>query len=132
MNYYVLDAIVDSEVTLGGTSNRTDIRLLVFDTQERYIIEIKCLGRSCKKSEELSDDWANHGILQLKEYLEEEPDSKVGLLVLYDGREEDKEIKWIDEKHWHNKTDPDPMRFYLISKSASKIAKEELKKLKNQ
>lgn len=132
LNDYVLNAKVDSEITLGGTSDRTDIRILTFDTKELYIIEIKCLGKSRDKNQkERSDDWANQGILQLKIYLDEEQDSKIGSLVLYDGRKDDRNIKWLDKKEWHKKTDPNPMRFYLISEPASKKASRELKKIKD-
>lgn len=133
LNDYVLNAKVDSEITLNGTSDRTDIRILTFDTKELYIIEIKCLGKGKDEAQkEMSDDWANKGILQLKIYLEEESNSKVGLLVLYDGRKDNKDIKWLDKKYWHKKTDPNPMRYYLISESASERTARELKKIKNK
>lgn len=133
LNNYVLGAKVDSEISLDGTSDRADIRILSFDSKELHIIEIKCLGKSGdEKQQEKSDDWANHGIAQLKIYLDEDMDSTIGLLVLYDGRKDDKDINWIDKKNWHKKTDPNPMRFYLISESASKRASAELQKIKNK
>lgn len=132
LNNYVLDGKVDSEVELSGTSDRTDIRILTFKERELYIIEIKCLGRSNETKSENSDDWANRGILQLKEYLDEEKDSTQGVLVLYDGRKENKEIDWIPKEEWHEKTDKNPMKFYLISEGASRRAKKKLKELKKK
>jgi hypothetical protein len=129
---YVLDGKVDSEISLRGTPDRTDIRILTFNTRELYIIEIKCLGKSGSNPRGVSDDWANKGILQIKIYLEEEQNSNVGVLVLYDGREDDKDIRWVDKRNWHDKTDPNPMRFYLISESASERAKLELKRIRNE
>lgn len=132
LNNYVLDGKVDSEVPLSGTSDRSDIRILTFEGRELYIIEIKCLGRSNESKSEESDDWANQGILQLKEYLEEEKDSTQGVLVLYDGREENKKIDWISKEEWHEKTDQSPLRFYLISEGASIRAKKGLKELEKK
>jgi hypothetical protein len=132
LNNFVLDGKVDSEVSLSGTSDRTDIRILSFSNEELYIIELKCLGRCNENQKEKSDDWANHGILQLKEYLNDEKNSTKGLLVLYDGRNEDKEISWISKEEWHEKTDENPMKFYLISEGASIRAKKKLKALKKR
>jgi len=132
LNNYVLDGKVDSEVELSGTSDRTDIRILTFETRELYIIEIKCLGRSNENQPEKSNDWANQGILQLKEYLEEEKESTQGVLVVYDGRKENKKIDWIPKEEWHEKTDKNPMRFYLISEGASVRAEKKLKELKKK
>jgi len=130
LNSYVLDGKVDSEVQLSGTADRTDIRILTFEERKLYIIEIKCLGRSNKGKPERSDCWANQGILQLKEYLEDEKESTRGVLVLYDGRRENKEIDWIPKENWHEKTDENPMRFYLISEGASIRAQKMLKEFK--
>lgn len=133
LNDYVLDGKVDSGVDLGGTSDRSDIRIIRFSKDElgaSYVIEIKCLGKCKKTHPEKGDDWANQGILQLKDYLNEEGDPEVGLLVLYDGRKNNHQISWIPKKHWHERTDPNPMRFYLISEPASVRAKKELKKIK--
>lgn len=130
LNNYVLDGKVDSEVQLSGTADRTDVRILTFEERKLYIIEIKCLGRSNKDKPERSDYWANQGILQLKEYLEDEKESTRGVLVLYDGRRENKEIDWIPKENWHEKTDENPMRFYLISEGASIRAQKMLKEFK--
>lgn len=130
LNNYVLDGKVDSEVQLSGTADRTDIRILTFEERKLYIIEIKCLGRSNEGKPERSDCWANQGILQLKEYLEDEKESTRGLLVLYGGRREDKEIDWIPKENWHEKTDEDPIIFYLISEGASIRAQKMLKEFK--
>lgn len=129
LDNYVLDGKVDSEVSLSGTPDRADIRVLCFEGEELYIIEIKCLGKSKEGASEESDKWANDGILQLKHYLNDEKNSTKGVLVLYDGRREDKEVKWIPKENWHEKTDQSPLRFYLISEGASIRAKKELKEL---
>ncbi|MFW6172237.1 MAG: hypothetical protein ACOC5T_00630 [Elusimicrobiota bacterium] len=133
LNDNVLDGRVDSGVDLGGTSDRSDIRIISFNESElgkSYIIEIKCLGRCKKEHSEKGDKWANQGILQLKSYLNEEKNPKVGLLIVYDGRKNNQEINWIPKENWHMKTDPNPIRFYLISEPASVRAKKGLKNIK--
>lgn len=119
----VVDGKVDSGATISGIEDRTDIRILTFDG-EIYIIEIKCLGKTESSSSEKSDDWANQGLIQIKIYLNDEKQSTKGVLVLYDGREKDKEIVWHSRIAWHPKMDRNPMRFFLESESASVKAKK--------
>jgi hypothetical protein len=133
LNDYVLDGKVDSGVDLGGTSDRTDIRIISFGEGEIgkcYLIEIKCLGRCETTHTEKGDTWANQGILQLRDYLNEEEDPKIGLIVVYDGRKNNQEINWMPRANWHENTDPNPMRFYLISESASVRAGKKLREIK--
>ena len=118
LDQYVEDGKVDSGATIAGTDDRTDIRILAFDGG-LYIIEIKCLGKTKLSLSEKSDVWANEGLIQLGIYLEDEKDSKIGVLVLYDGRKESKDIIWNHEIEWHPKMDRNPMRFFLESESAS-------------
>lgn len=125
LEQYMIDGTPDREATISGTANRTDIRITDFTNQARYIIEIKCLGRTSLSEAERSDDWANYGVSQLNLYLkEEEKFTSLGTLVLYDGRKEDGEINWCVGADCHPSYDNDPMRFYLESESASVKAKK--------
>ena len=123
LNEYVVDGKVDSGASISGTEDRTDIRILTFESREVYIIEIKCLGRT-ESGTYLSDDWANQGLIQINLYLKGESDSTRGTLVLYDGREKDEDIAWCTKIDCSPKYDNDPMRFYLESESASVKSKK--------
>jgi len=130
LDQYVDDGKVDSGATTAGTDDRTDIRILHLGSGNIYIIEIKCLGKTC--SRQYSDDRANKGLIQLGIYLEDEKDSRTGVLVLYDGRNENKEIKWNTKIKVHSKIDRNHMRFFLESESASVKAKEIYSALKRK
>lgn len=133
LDQYIEDGTTDREATIGGTTDRTDIRITDWTNKARYIIEIKCLGRTSLTKPEKSDDWANAGLAQLNLYLKEEEKSTcLGTLVLYDGRMEDKEINWCAGIDCHPSYDNDPMRFYLESESASVKAKRIVRDLKKK
>jgi hypothetical protein len=128
----IIDGHVDSGATISGTEDRTDIRIITFENGEIYIIEIKCLGKTKKSVIELSDDWANAGLVQLNEYLKDEAGSTAGTLVLYDGRTEDKQIVWCTTIECSPKYDNKPVKFYLESESASAKAKRIVRDLKKK
>jgi len=130
----VINGKVDSGATISGTDDRTDIRIIEFDTGNIYIIEIKCLGKTEKSSREKSDDWANTGLVQLNLYLNGEKFAKEGLLVLYDGRKDKQNVKfnWSNSIKWHFGLDRSPLQFYLESKSASVKAKKIYAKVKRE
>ena len=130
LDQYVDDGKVDSGAATAGTDDRTDIRILDLGSGNIYIIEIKCLGTTC--STQYPDDWANTGLIQLGIYLEDEKDSRTGVLVLYDGRNENKEIKWNTKIKVHSKIDRNHIRFFLESESASVKAKEIYSALKRK
>lgn len=133
LDQYIEDGTPDREATIGGTTDRTDIRITDWTNKARYIIEIKCLGRTSLTNPEKSDDWANTGLSQLNLYLkEEEKSTSLGTLVLYDGRREDKEINWCAGIDCHPNYDNDPMRFYLESVSVSVKAKRIVSNLKKK
>jgi hypothetical protein len=115
----VADGHVDRGATISGSEDSTDIRIITYGDGDMYIMEIKCLGRTKLSLSEKSDVWANEGLIQLGIYLNDEKDSKIGVLVLYDGRKESKDIIWNHEIEWHPKIDRDPMVFFLESESAS-------------
>lgn len=127
---HIVDAKVDSGATISGQEDRTDIRIITFDT-DLYIIEIKCLGQT-ESSTSYSDSWANEGLIQLNIYLKEEKDCTLGTLVIYDGRKEDKDIVWSKKIKCHQKYDGKHMRFYLESESASKEAKRKYREMKGK
>lgn len=125
------DGHADSGATISGTEDRTDIRLITFEGGEIYIIEIKCLGKT-KSGTKLSDDWANAGLVQLNGYLKDEVGSTAGTLVIYDGRNEDREIVWCTTIECSPKYDNKPMKFHLESESASVKAKRIVRNLKKK
>lgn len=129
---YTPDGIPDREATISGTANRTDIRIVDLTNSALYIIEIKCLGKTKSKSAERSDDWANYGLQQLNKYLHDEDRSTLGTLVLYDGRQKNRDIKWCEGIKCSPKYDNNPMRFYLESESASVKAKRIISNLKKR
>lgn len=130
LDSHVIDGKVDSGATVSGQDDRTDIRILTFDNA-LYIIEIKCLGTT-KSGTYYSDDWANQGRIQINQYLEDEKGPTRGTLVLYDGRQENRDIVWCKGFVCNPKYDNDPMRFYLESESASVKAKRILSNLKKK
>jgi len=132
LNLNIADGHVDRGATISGMEDRTDIRIMTFESGEIYIIEIKCLGKTKLSSSEKSDERANEGLIQLGIYLKDEKDSKTGVLVLYDGRKENKDIIWDPEIEWHPQMDRNPMRFFLESESASAKAKKIYAKMKKR
>lgn len=134
LGYYlsqnVCDGAVDQESLNAGTANRTDIRVIRFIDESVYIIEIKWLGRCAGSKTYHNDVRANEGIAQLNTYLQDEVRAICGVLVLYDARNEDEEINWIKKIKWDGRIDRKPMRFFLVSESASKEAKRVVKESK--
>ena len=130
----VVDGHVDRGATISGSEDRTDIRIITYESGEIYIMEIKCLGKTKSSSSEKSDAWANTGLVQLNIYLNDEKYAKEGVLVLYDGRKNDRDIKlnWNSDAKWHSGLDKKPMRFYLESESASVKAKRIYSKMKKK
>jgi len=126
----VIDGRVDISATISGLEDKTDIRIMTFETGDIYIIEIKCLGKT--NSTKYPDDWANEGLIELCRYLKDEKDAKTGVLVIYDGRMKDEKINWHADIEWHPKVDRDPMKFFLVSDSASVKAKKIYSALKKK
>ena len=131
LGYYldrnVNDGRVDQESLNAGTPNKTDIRVIRFIDNGVYIIEIKWLGRCAGSRTYHGDARANEGIAQLNTYLQDEVRAICGVLVLYDARNEDEEVNWIKEIKWDGRIDRKPMRFFLVSESASEEAKRVVK-----
>ncbi len=133
LDQYMINGTPDKEPTISGTTNKSDIRITDWINKTRYIIEIKCLGRTSLKSSEKSDEWANTGLAQINLYLSEEDKScSAGTLVLYDGRKVDEDINWDTNIKCHPKYDNKPKRFYLESESASVKAKRIVSRLKKK
>ena len=126
----VADGHVDRGATISGSEDRTDIRIITYENGDMYIMEIKCLGKT--DSTKYNDDWANKGLIQLCEYLKDENDAKIGILIIYDGRMNNEEIAWHPNIKWHQKIDKKPMRFFLESESASVKAKRIYKEIKKK
>ena len=130
LNLNIADGHVDRGATISGMEDRTDIRIMTFESGQIYIIEIKCLGKTSLTKN--FDDWANVGLVELCQYLEDENDAKTGVLVIYDGRMENEKINWHADIEWHPKVDKNPMRFFLESESASVKAKRTYSALKRK
>lgn len=126
----VVDSKVDRGAAISGMEDRTDIRIMTLESGEIYIVEIKCLGKT--ESTKYSDAWANRGLIQLTIYLTDEEDSKTGVLVLYDGRKENKDIVWNPKIKWHPKMDRNPMKFFLESESAAVKTKKIYSRIKKK
>jgi hypothetical protein len=125
LNENIADACVDAECYSGWTNDRTDIRIVQYEDEKIYIVEVKWLGKSISYGHsivEYKDDRADVGIVQLNDYLQAEPRAICGVLVIYDARKGDIEIKW-SQKISRDTRIVTPMRFYLISESASERAK---------
>lgn len=130
----VADGHVDIECYNAWTNDRTDIRVLKYEDQRIYIIEVKWLGKSKSYGStitEYTDDKANEGIVQLNNYLQAEPIAICGVLVIYDARKDDIDIKWNTGIPRDARIET-PMRFYLISESASERAKRVVRKYKSK
>ena len=128
----VVDGTVDMEPLNASTADRNDVRV-IDDDHQIYILELKWLGKSESISgnpKKYGDDKANEGIVQLNRYLKDDSRAVCGALVLYDGRDEDREPVWHKERVWDKRIDKNPMRFYLITESASKEGERIVKELK--
>lgn len=135
LKYNVVDGFVDQECLNAGTTDRTDIRIIKFEDQDIYIIEIKWLGKSISNNGSITTygvDKAKEGIVQLTRYLKDEPKAFCSVLVIYDARNEDKEITWDNKNVWDLRMDKNPMRLFLVSESASKEAKRIVKAKKKR
>lgn len=130
---FVSDGHVEFEKNNANTSDRTDISITTLDPKRVYIIEVKWLGKSYGGSEYTStkdvNTRANEGIYQLEEYLKKEPLCSKGILVIYDARNEQFEIEWLNLDSWHDKIDKEPFLLYLQSLSASKLSEERVASL---
>ena len=134
LDQHVADGHVDVECYNAWTDNRTDIRIIRYEDGSIYILEVKWLGQSISyggSKTTYTDDRANEGIVQLNEYLGDDPNAICGVLIIYDARKDDVDIVWEPKIKRDARVD-DPMRFYLISESASKKATRIVKGSKNK
>ena len=130
----IADGGVDVECFNGWTNDRTDIRIVRWEDQKIYIIEVKWLGKSIspgKSITEYEDARADVGIAQLNDYLQAESKAICGVLVIYDAREHDIDINWNQQLPRDARIEA-PLRFYLKSESASKRAKRVVKEYKSK
>ena len=126
-------AKVDEECMSNG--DRTDIRIIELASGQIYIIEVKWMGKSAGSNilDKLAHDKANEGISQLDTYLKQEANSVVGLLVMYDARQDRFEIIWNPKKEaWDLRIDREPILPVLDPISASAKAKKAVKKKKKR
>lgn len=126
---------VDRESFSKHTENRTDVRVLTSPDQNIYIYEVKWVGKT-KGNKNYNGAGAHTrastGISQLEEYLTERK-CKLGALVVFDGRLDKEEIKWIkDQSTWDLRIDKPPtivkLKTESVSKMAERITEEEKKK----
>jgi len=129
----IADGKVDTETLSGSQDNKLDIRVVHFFTNKVYIFEVKWIGKSEKTSylNLKAEERANSGIEQLKIYLEEDFECETCVLILYDGRDLDDPITWVDEENWDKRIHKPPFRLFLESESASVRATRASKLNKN-
>jgi len=131
----VCDGKVDEESLNDNTDDRTDIRVIEMVSENIYIIEVKWIGKCDSHSNydaEKAHDRANEGILQLESYVKSDPKCIKGVLVIYDARIKQEDIKWNPSPdRWNKVLDKLPFVLYLDSESASSKAKTVVKKIKN-
>ncbi|GEM_PF-1847655 len=127
---------IDKESYSKNTSDRTDIRIITSPDENIHIYEVKWIGRTESSSNyNLSGahDRANEGIVQITKYLTEKK-CKKGILVIYDGRLNPEEIKWMERSKWdvriHNPPTILELKKLSASKEAEKIVKD--KKAENK
>lgn len=131
----VCDGKVDEESLNDNTDDRTDIRVTEMISENNYIIEVKWIGKCNSHSNydaAKAHDRANEGIIQLENYVKTDPKCIKGVLVIYDARIKQEDIKWnpAPEK-WNKVLDKLPFVLYLDSESASLKAKTAVKNIKN-
>lgn len=116
---------VDREAFSNHTENRTDVRVITALDQNIHVYEVKWIGKTKSSSAynaKGAHSRASSGIIQLEEYLTEKK-CKVGVLVVFDGRLDDKEIEWVkDQSSWDLRINNPPTMIKLKTESASKKA----------
>lgn len=123
--------IVDREASVGD--DRSDIKVTTVPGQDVYYFELKCLGRS-EPNTDLTDDHANAGLHQTHVYVTRDERSVMGVLVVFDGREDGKSIRWLpkitsklDGKVWMP-----PIQIILDHESASVAGKRIVQEAKKE
>lgn len=123
---------VDHESYMKNTSDRTDVRVITNPSEHVYIYEVKWIGKtssSAKYNKTGAHDRANEGIVQLTKYLTEKK-CREGILVIFDGRLEVEEIKWLNESSWDVRINKPTTILELKKESASKEAERIIKEKK--
>ncbi|MEL1254073.1 hypothetical protein AAEO57_09825 [Flavobacterium sp. DGU38] len=123
---------VDHESYIKNTSDRTDVRVITSPNENVFIYEVKWIGKTSGSSnynKNGAHDRANEGIVQLTKYLTEKK-CKQGILIIYDGRLEVEEIKWMNESSWDVRINKPTTILELRKESASKEAEKIIKQNK--
>lgn len=123
---------VDKESYSKNTTDRTDVRVITNPDLNIHIYEVKWLGKtqsSAKYNLSGAHDRANEGIVQITKYLSEKQ-CKKGILVIYDGRLNNEELKWMEEEKWDVRIHKPPTVLELKKLSASKEAENIVKEKK--
>lgn len=134
LDQYISDGRVDQECRTLWTNNRTDIRVIRNMDGKLFIFEIKWLGKSetCSYDGNNAVERVNSGLAQLVDYIKAEKQSICGALIIYDARIENNNVKWNVKIQQMDARIKDPIRYYLLSESAStkgdRIAKKVSKK----
>ncbi len=123
---------VDRESYSKNTTDRTDVRVITNPDQNIHIYEVKWIGQtesSTNYNLSGAHDRANEGIVQITKYLSEKQ-CKKGILVIYDGRLNNEELKWMEEAKWDVRIHKPPTILELKKLSASKEAEKVVKEKK--
>ncbi len=121
---------VDEEAYNDSTENRVDVRTITQLDQNVYYFELKCLG-TCVGGTPYKEDHAIEGLHQINTYVVNDPKSVVGVLVVFDARNGDSDIKWPEKiiKALDPRVSRPPRHVKLDPTSASNAAKKAVKKV---
>lgn len=128
-----LDCGVDEEAYNDNSTDRVDIRVTTSLDNNVYYFELKCLGE-CESGTVNAEDHAQSGLVQVNIYVINDPKSKEGILVVFDGRAMQADIKWPDAivKKLDKRVKLPPTVMRLDRHSASEKSKAEIKELKKK
>lgn len=124
----VTDGNVLQEPLNNEASDRNDIRVVQYHTQNVYIFEIKWLGKSeSSKNRFVEQKFSSclSGIEQVNIYLREDSKAVCGVLIVYDGRKDDNDCSIPESTDFHF-CQREPMFYSLKFPSASTVSKSSI------
>lgn len=128
---YMTGGWADEETFNYHTDDRTDVRIIRYDTRDLIVIEVKWIGKTKGSDYEGREGQirANDGIEQLKIYLNSGDSIHQCCLVVFDARKEKEEILWNRNPPWDARIFDPPLEVQLENESASKKASKQSRKL---
>ncbi|QFR49795.1 hypothetical protein FJR48_08645 [Sulfurimonas lithotrophica] len=131
----VIDAKVFSEVSNNRTNDSLDICAVDYDSNELYLFEVKWTGESINNKGNNTTyklDTLCNAFKQLNIYLNNNTESKKGVLVVYDGSKTDEKVycDFTEIDDLNVSLDKEAIKLYLNSESASVKSKQSSNKKK--